>query len=391
MTAPDVAIIGGGIAGTSTAAYLARAGLSVVLHERTAIAAGASGRNSGVVQHPRDWVLAELYERTIRAYRELETLTDAGFRLGARPAGLLLLGRDEPVVRGAVEWWARAWPETEAELLGPPWLRSVEPELAPDLHACRLDIGYPVAPSAATEAFWQVASRHGATLRLGHDATPAIERGHVTGVLVDGVLEPAGRVVVAAGPWTPAVVDPTGSWRPIVPMWGVVASVELARAPRHALESIDIEGDPDDDDEGPAPVLAEDTLLVPPADDAGVDFSLVPADRTSSLGSTFLRDEPDAPTWVPALQRIGARYVPAIADAPVVGLRHCARPFVRDERPLIGPAGWVDGLWILAGHGLWGISTGPGSARMLVDAMLGGELDRLALSLNPNRFGAPGA
>ncbi|MBA2381510.1 MAG: FAD-binding oxidoreductase, partial [Chloroflexi bacterium] len=50
--APDVAIVGGGIIGTSLAAFLAEAGLTVRLYEREAIAAGASGRNSGIVQHP---------------------------------------------------------------------------------------------------------------------------------------------------------------------------------------------------------------------------------------------------------------------------------------------------------------------------------------------------
>ena len=41
----DVAIVGGGIVGTATATFLARAGVRVTLYERNAIAAGASGRD----------------------------------------------------------------------------------------------------------------------------------------------------------------------------------------------------------------------------------------------------------------------------------------------------------------------------------------------------------
>ena len=57
VSAPDVAIAGGGIVGTALAALLAEAGASVRLYEREAIAAAASGRNSGVLQHPLDEAL----------------------------------------------------------------------------------------------------------------------------------------------------------------------------------------------------------------------------------------------------------------------------------------------------------------------------------------------
>ena len=57
----DVAIVGGGIAGTALAALLAEAGASVRLYEREAIAAAASGRNSGVLQHPRDEALVGVH------------------------------------------------------------------------------------------------------------------------------------------------------------------------------------------------------------------------------------------------------------------------------------------------------------------------------------------
>ncbi|HEX3429232.1 MAG TPA: FAD-dependent oxidoreductase, partial [Candidatus Limnocylindrales bacterium] len=69
--APDVAVIGGGIIGTAAASFLAAAGARVRLYERTAIAAGASGRNSGILQHPFDAVLARLYLASLVEYRAL--------------------------------------------------------------------------------------------------------------------------------------------------------------------------------------------------------------------------------------------------------------------------------------------------------------------------------
>jgi gamma-glutamylputrescine oxidase len=45
----DVAVVGGGLMGTATSYWLARAGVSVVLLEREAIGWGATGRNGGFV------------------------------------------------------------------------------------------------------------------------------------------------------------------------------------------------------------------------------------------------------------------------------------------------------------------------------------------------------
>jgi glycine/D-amino acid oxidase-like deaminating enzyme len=395
--AVDVAIIGGGIAGTSTAALLAEAGLSVRLYERSAIAAGASGRNSGIVQHPFDPVLADLYRRSVAEYRRVERMLGdrdgdgegdgaAAFRLPERPAGLLFLGRDASLAASAASTWAAAWPETAPTRLDGAALLKEEPALAPDLVACRLEIGYPVAPASATEAFADVARRAGAGIVIGDVARLATDDGRAIGVAVGGRVEPAGQVVVAAGPWTPGIVEPSGGWRPIRPVWGVVASVALDAAPRHGLEALDIDVEPRDSSRGRDSAAAEPGDRGPGA----VDFSLVPGTSGSALGSTFLPDEPDPARWVDALRRVGARYVPGVATAPLLGLRHCARPVSADGRPLIGRVPWIDDAWVIAGHGPWGISTGPGSAAALADELLGrrGEIpDALAVG----RFGEPSA
>jgi glycine/D-amino acid oxidase-like deaminating enzyme len=43
---------------------------------------------------------------------------------------------------------------------------------------------------------------------------------------------------------------------------------------------------------------------------------------------------------------------------------------------------------LLTGHGPWGISLGPGSARLVADAVLG-DAARIAPELAAARFGAP--
>jgi glycine oxidase len=102
-------------------------------------------------------------------------------------------------------------------------------------------------------------------------------------------------------------------------------------------------------------------------------FSLVAADGSVSVGSTFLAEEPQPAAWAGVLRRAGERFVPAMAEARVEGARACARPQSLDGRPLVGPIPGVSGLWAAAGHGPWGISTGPATARVAADALLGRE------------------
>ena len=127
-----------------------------------------------------------------------------------------------------------------------------------------------------------------------------------------------------------------------------------------------------------------------PGDDL-VDFSLIPAAGSSALGSTFLPTEPEPAAWLPTLRGVGERYVPAVANAPLIAMRHCARPVSRDGRPLVGAAQWCEALWIAAGHWPWGISTGPGSARLLADRILGRRGDEaIPRELEVGRFGVSG-
>ncbi|HEU0243027.1 MAG TPA: FAD-dependent oxidoreductase [Candidatus Limnocylindrales bacterium] len=389
--APDVAIIGGGIVGTAIAAELAGRGVSTTLYERDELAAGASGRNSGVVWYPSDPVLGAFYRESLERYRSLPDelaaalspgAPDRGFRLGAQPSGILELGWDEDVLRAAAASAAATNPELGPSYVDQAALRRLEPALADGLAAVRFDIGFPVAPASATRALGSLARARGARIRLAADARVAREGASATGVVVDGRLEPAGAVVVAAGPWSPALIDPTGAWRPIRPLWGVIVELELGdRAPVHVLEET-----------GVAAAIAPAT---PGGEDQGAwDFSLVTAGGRSSLGSTFLPAEPDPRAWEARLRERGARFVPAIAATPTRGLRACARPLAADGRPLVGAVPGIDRLFIAAGHGPWGISTGPASARHVADLVLGAPDPRdpaVRTATDSARFGAPPA
>jgi glycine oxidase len=210
-----------------------------------------------------------------------------------------------------------------------------------------------------------------------YDVSPGaeliLEDGQLVGVHHQEVRVPADVAIVTAGPWSPEIIDPGGEWRPIRATWGVVASVQLAAPPRHVLEQAGIDIEPGDRG---------------PAKRTDIEFSLVTAAGISAVGSTFLRERPEPSDYTPALLRHGAGYVPALVEAVPIGLRVCARPQSFDGRPLVGAIPWLSGVFVAAGHGPWGISTGPASARQVVDLVLG-RSPAIDPALDVGRYPAP--
>ena len=228
----DVAVIGGGIVGCALAAFLAEGGAEVTLYEREAIAAGASGRNSGVVQHPLDDALDGLYEESLTHYRELE-----GFELPEEHVGLLLLGHG---------------PSDEYAGLSPTWIedaQTLEPALAP---------GHPRAAAGDRPA----RAAGGGRARVGGEGA--------TGGSEDRDRRRAGRKASGSSP--PARGRAELADLPITPVWGVVVELELPNAPVHVLEEAGIDA-------------------LTSADVPDVLFSAVTARGISAIGSTFLPEQ----------------------------------------------------------------------------------------------------
>ena len=365
----EIVVIGGGIIGCAAAAILADRGASVTLVERSAIGAGASGRNLGAIQHPFDPVLAPLYDESLVRYRALAGGA-AGFAIADEPAGLLLLNRDADAAAAQARRQRDAVPELDAQLLSPDDVVHLEPSLRHGPAAVRLSTGYPIPPASATAAWARLAADRGARIMLGSAARPVIQRSVAVGVQFDdATFVSADAMLVAAGPWTPGLIDPSGNWAPIRATWGVTLQLRLdGSAPRHIVEEDEVD------------TINRAAAATARAADSGADveadppslFSIASAGGISTLGSTFLPDQPDPSRIAPLLLRRGAEFLPAIEDAEVIERRLCARPQSVDGRPFIGAVAGVEGLHVCAGHGPWGISTGPASAAIAARAILDG-------------------
>jgi glycine/D-amino acid oxidase-like deaminating enzyme len=114
-----------------------------------------------------------------------------------------------------------------------------------------------------------------------------------------------------------------------------------------------------------------------------VDF----ANSVSCIGGV---PNTDPAAWMERILLRASRFVPGVAEAPIRGVRACARPLSADGRPLVGAVPGKRNLFVCAGHGPWGISTGPASARLVADLLLGRE-PAIPPELDPARFGIPGA
>ncbi|MDQ7774707.1 MAG: FAD-binding oxidoreductase [Paracoccus aminovorans] len=98
----DVVVIGGGIAGTCAAYYLARRGVSVVLLEKGRIGAEQSSRNWGWCrQQNRDARELPISTESLALWDGLQA---AGIDTGFRRCGLLYLSQDEAEIAGWARW-----------------------------------------------------------------------------------------------------------------------------------------------------------------------------------------------------------------------------------------------------------------------------------------------
>ena len=163
-------------------------------------------------------------------------------------------------------------------------------------------------------------SRRGGSIEIGAAAIPAVEHGRTVGVILEGVRPRAADVVLlAAGPWTPYLLDPSGRWQPIVATWGATAQLELASPPRHVVEELRV-------DSVNQPVNGVGNARRPSAQETPSIFTLAAAGSVVTIGSTFLAFEPDPRAMAPVLVERGKRFLPGLKEARIVATRACARP-----------------------------------------------------------------
>lgn len=199
-----VVVVGGGIIGTSTAFFLARKGIPVVLCEKGHIAGEQSSRNWGwarkMGRDPREIPLAI---EALNLWPQMNELT--GAETGFRQCGIVYLCKTPADMAKREAWLDEAHPyQLDTRMLTRDELATVVPGLTGDwlggLYTASDGRGEPqkAAPAIATAA-----QKHGATV-MQQCAVRGIETqgGRISGVVTEKGRIACDSVVLAGGVWS---------------------------------------------------------------------------------------------------------------------------------------------------------------------------------------------
>ena len=387
---PDIAIVGGGIIGAACAYELSRAGASVTLIERDELAAGASGRNQGWFVLPEDPALEPMARAALPTYLEVAGSAALPVWIDRSPVGHLLVALDsEDVPRAQAALSAATAQGVAIRALDATELHEIEPAVSSDAVAgWLLDQGHRLDPAALTVALALAAKAASADIRHHVRVRAFLHDGDaIRGVVTDDGPVHADTVIVAAGPWSTALLDPIGIRLPLTGARGWIVRVQPGgRTLRHMIEHAGWRVGPErlaDLARPSAESVA--TNGMPPADVGAVLH--LHADGTVLIGSSrqpWVTPEPEDPGVPQRMLRAGIRLAPSLGDATVMSTWWGLRPLSPDERPLVGTV--REGLVVATGHGSEGVILGAGTAQLIASIVTGEPPPFDATPFDPFRF-----
>ncbi len=363
----DVAIIGGGVIGCSIAYRLAKLGVKSTVFERTTFAGGASGATAGVIGpvwhvDPSMDASSTLGLRSLDLFPPLAAeLKEAGVDPQFQQNGILKVALHEEqakVLQDGLAWQGElgmdvSWLDHQEvldrePLINPAVLGGAFSQREGSIHGQQY-----------VAALVHAASLLGATFLEGVEVTGLEWSGDtVTGVrTITGVYH-AGHTVLAAGPWTGLAgrwladaipVRPVKGQRMLLRLQGFLPKCPVNNFQGYAIPQVD------------------GNVLIASTREEGLFDQRVTAEGIRHL-----------------LEGAVSNF-PCLKDATLVGGRAGVRPGSPDGVPILGPVPGYDGLSVASGHDQLGIMLSTGTAELMADFIVSGDMDPLE-SFSPARF-----
>lgn len=355
----DVCIIGGGLLGTATAFFAARAGLSVIVLEARDIASGASGAafggvSVGIYSYSSARVPKHYVDISKASLALFESIADElGPPLDLKAPGSLDPYFDPETYASRVE---RAEGlkacGVDCQVLTAKEVLELEPAINPAVEGatyCPADAH--VTPLNAVWAFANAARRHGAEIRTQSPVDAILVSGDcAVGVRSGTETIHAGHVVNTAGADAPGLTEPLGIRIPMDCSRGQMFVTE--RVPRLFNTYIH-------------------------------NIKQTPS-GTIVYGATRESGEMEVATTLEGTRQVNrwaCQVVPALADIAVLRSWAGIRPVPADGYPVIGPVDGVENLLVAVMHR--GVTLAPIVGKILFDLIAVGETD---IDIEPYRL-----
>ncbi len=393
MTETEMVIIGGGIAGASTAYHLAQHGHDVTLLERGDIASEASGVNAGSIGatgwgHVPD-LEAYLTMGSLEIFKTLQL--DLGYDIEFRQSGTLQAIHTEAqyaFTHDRVQH-LRAHGHS-VELLTMREARSLEPELNPALLGCLyMPWRAQADPQKATRALAAAAARSGAHIRTQQAVTALQQRGDDT-YLIETAHDTfvAGTLVLAAGAWCAEVGAWLGLRIPIVPVRGQMwATAQLGPRVFHTISSaesaMDWHHEPGNDQATPPYLTHRGSArrtrhLYGRQTRAG---EIIFGGDRQVVGYHTVPD----PAGIEVNHDHATEVLPLLHTLSITRTWAGLMPFSLDGAPLIGRLPQCRNLYIVSGLASSGFGRGPMAGKLLVDYIHTGHRHPVLAEADPAR------
>ncbi len=220
----DVVVVGGGIAGVTTAMFLAERGVAVVLCEKASLAAEQSSRNWGWVRvMGRDLREIPLMLEAKRLWQRYDALLNE--RLGLRQSGIVYLCHDQAELERRSGWLEAAKSfGLDSHIIGPDQVDALLPGSTRRwTGALYTPSDARAEPQSAVAAFADQARQNGAAILTGCAVRGVeTEAGRIAAVVTERGEVRCNAVVVAAGAWSRLFCQSLGL---TLPQLKVIASV----------------------------------------------------------------------------------------------------------------------------------------------------------------------